>query len=83
MSGYGGVDDESKHAMILAENGIHAVRQMLYDDTFVFNDCRDCGDEIPKARVRALPGVFRCVACQTEFEKTFRAPKIKMLDRIL
>jgi len=28
--------------------------------------CEDCGNEIPEARRRAVPGVRRCVACQAE-----------------
>ena len=27
-------------------------------------DCEDCGESIPEARRRAVPGVSRCVACQ-------------------
>lgn len=26
--------------------------------------CAECGDEIPEARRRAVPGVVTCVACQ-------------------
>lgn len=26
--------------------------------------CRDCGEPIPPARLRAMPGVGRCVDCQ-------------------
>lgn len=27
--------------------------------------CEDCGGEIPEARRQAIPGVTRCVECQT------------------
>ncbi|WP_065978203.1 TraR/DksA C4-type zinc finger protein [Pseudoalteromonas lipolytica] len=27
-------------------------------------ECIECGDPIPKARQKALPGVQRCVPCQ-------------------
>lgn len=27
--------------------------------------CMECGEEIPEARRRALPGVRRCVTCQS------------------
>ena len=30
--------------------------------------CRDCGDEIPEARRRAVAGVRRCVACQSALD---------------
>ena len=26
--------------------------------------CEDCGEEIPKKRLKALPGAFRCVVCE-------------------
>lgn len=32
------------------------------------NLCEDCGEVIPEARRRAVPGATRCIACQTEFE---------------
>jgi phage/conjugal plasmid C-4 type zinc finger TraR family protein len=28
-------------------------------------DCIDCGDQIPKARQKAIKGVQRCVPCQS------------------
>ena len=31
--------------------------------------CRECGDEIPAARRRAVAGVRRCVACQSELDR--------------
>jgi phage/conjugal plasmid C-4 type zinc finger TraR family protein len=32
--------------------------------------CDMCGEAIPEARRKALPGVRLCVACQSELEKT-------------
>jgi phage/conjugal plasmid C-4 type zinc finger TraR family protein len=32
-------------------------------------ECEDCGEKIPEARRRAVPGCVRCVLCQAEFEK--------------
>jgi phage/conjugal plasmid C-4 type zinc finger TraR family protein len=31
--------------------------------------CVECGDEIPEARRRAVPGVRTCVACQSERDR--------------
>lgn len=31
-------------------------------------ECEDCGDEIPEARRLAVPGVRRCVGCQTALD---------------
>lgn len=30
--------------------------------------CRECGDLIPEARRKAIPGVFLCVECQSGLE---------------
>ncbi len=30
--------------------------------------CKECGNIIPKARRKAIPGVCLCVECQSEFE---------------
>ena len=36
--------------------------------------CEECGEPIPEARRKALPGVRLCVACQEEADKDQRAP---------
>lgn len=33
--------------------------------------CDDCGEEIPVARRKAVPGVRRCVGCQAEADGRF------------
>lgn len=35
--------------------------------------CEECGDPIPEARRKAIPGVRLCVGCQSELEKGQRA----------
>ncbi len=35
-------------------------------------ECEDCGETIPPARRRALPGARTCVACQAGRDKTQR-----------
>jgi phage/conjugal plasmid C-4 type zinc finger TraR family protein len=32
-------------------------------------ECDECGEAIPEARRRALPGVRTCVRCQSEIDK--------------
>ncbi|WP_251282641.1 DksA/TraR family C4-type zinc finger protein, partial [Enterobacter hormaechei] len=29
-------------------------------------ECEECGDPIPEARRKAIPGVRQCIACQQE-----------------
>ena len=31
--------------------------------------CRECGEPIPEARLKAIPGVGLCLSCQEEWEK--------------
>lgn len=31
-------------------------------------NCADCGEEIPEARRKAIPGCTRCVKCQEQHE---------------
>lgn len=31
--------------------------------------CAECGEDIPEARRRALPGVRTCIACQSERDR--------------
>jgi phage/conjugal plasmid C-4 type zinc finger TraR family protein len=33
------------------------------------NECEECGEPIPEARQRALPGVRTCIACQSVRDK--------------
>ncbi|MFO7858049.1 MAG: DksA/TraR family C4-type zinc finger protein [Ectothiorhodospiraceae bacterium] len=34
------------------------------------SDCLECGEPIPEARRRAVPGVSLCVECQAERDRT-------------
>jgi len=35
------------------------------------SECADCGDPIPEARRRAVPGVTLCITCQTQADRRF------------
>jgi len=85
MSGYtGNPDAESEHALIINENGIHAVRERMQGP--ILTECQECGNNIPEARVLAMRKngmkCVMCVGCQEEDDKKPKA-RIKMLDRIL
>lgn len=64
------------------DNLIHEARQ--YFTGIVLQDCEDCGDEIPQARVQALRhvGCTRCISCQEAFDKLPKR-QVRMLDRVL
>jgi phage/conjugal plasmid C-4 type zinc finger TraR family protein len=61
------------------ETEIHALEAALADARFALNDyapgpdwyeglplCRECGTEIPKRRLEAVPGTGLCVDCAEE-----------------
>jgi DnaK suppressor protein len=39
-------------------------------DAGLYGQGKDCGIEIPEARLSAYPAALRCISCQTAFEKT-------------
>lgn len=84
MSGYAGPDDESLHAIILSENGIHACQQALMGSVLTY--CLECGEQIDSRRVEFARkhGIKceYCVDCQEEVDKRPKA-KVKMLDWVL
>lgn len=38
------------------------------------SECVNCGEDIPRARQKAIPGVRLCVDCQTELEEQQAGP---------
>lgn len=38
--------------------------------------CEECGEEIPEARRKAIPGVRLCLACQEEADKEQKATQL-------
>jgi phage/conjugal plasmid C-4 type zinc finger TraR family protein len=75
MSGYGGADDEAERAMIRVEEGIAIAKSLLPSGPGSVT-CLDCGNTIPEARRKALPGVVRCVECQSN-NHDHKRPKAK------
>jgi RNA polymerase-binding protein DksA len=41
----------------------------------MYGSCDECGDEIPKKRLEALPYTIYCVDCQQELEKASKEPE--------
>ena len=82
MSGYGGVDDESLHAIILVENESYRVQEYLVQQSFKKSrsTCKDCCEIIPPKRLEIIKGCEYCVICQVEHETVNRP---KMLQKML
>lgn len=67
--------DEAQHHLEVAMDQAAAARrarQDLKSCVPVINECIECGDDIPKARIKAVPGVERCIHCQQFYEMTNR-----------
>lgn len=62
------VNHESAEFNILLE----ACRRRSFNEASVDTEsvryCEDCGIEIPKARIKAVPMCTRCVSCQNQIE---------------
>lgn len=63
MSGYGSPDDEALGALIRVEEGVALARAMLPKGPGS-PTCLECGEIIPEARRKAMPGCVHCVSCQ-------------------
>jgi phage/conjugal plasmid C-4 type zinc finger TraR family protein len=50
------------------ESAVQLARSRLPDGESLTH-CDECGDAIPEARRKAMPGVRYCVRCQSEVEK--------------
>ncbi len=59
------------HATHNTMNAIAGVRSMLEKQAAQpsAEECEECGDEIPEARRKAVPGVQLCVFCQEKHER--------------
>ena len=66
----GWAPDGAEQAQIDAtlDDALAAVRQNLPSGESA-RECAECGEPIPEARRRALPGVQLCIACQEEADK--------------
>ena len=69
----GWAPDGAEQAQIDAnlDDALAAARQNLPSGESA-RECAECGEPIPEARRRALPGVQLCIACQEEADKQQR-----------
>jgi phage/conjugal plasmid C-4 type zinc finger TraR family protein len=56
------IDDTIRDAVMQARAQLHVGESEAF--------CVECGQEIPTARRRAVPGVRRCVPCQSEQDQS-------------
>jgi phage/conjugal plasmid C-4 type zinc finger TraR family protein len=51
------------------DSAVQLARSRLPDGESLTH-CEECGDAIPEARRKAIPGVRYCIRCQSEVEKS-------------
>ncbi len=59
---------------------VRAALKRLEDDPDDFGNCTDCGDEVPYARLKAMPWADLCVDCQTKKDKKPTATRRHLTD---
>jgi DnaK suppressor protein len=59
---------------------VRAALKRLADEPEDFGACQDCGDDVPFARLKAMPYAEYCVACQGKRDPTGRATRSKLTD---
>lgn len=59
------------HAIHLGLNAVASVQKKLAKQAEQpsAEECEECGDEIPEARQKLVPGVQLCVICQSRKER--------------
>lgn len=59
------------NSLISNQNAISAVQAELAKQRShpSLEECEDCGEDIPKARQQAQPGVTKCIYCQELYER--------------
>lgn len=64
--------DIADHAARIEEQARQAAiaQALKQENTTGRQHCQDCDEPIPEARRQANPQATRCIACQTEHEKT-------------
>ena len=59
------------NSLISTMNAVDAVRNRLEEQRKrpSLEECAECGEDIPKARQEAIPGVQLCIHCQEKSER--------------
>lgn len=74
QTGMAHVDKQRDQEELMA---IEAARARMADGSY--GVCMQCGSDIPFERLQAQPTALRCIACQSEYEKTHPpAPRLAM-----
>ena len=66
------VDEAQEVTQLIVDSQVERIRSLLILPAVSTAECKRCGNEIPEARRRVVPGVRLCVECQTAVEFTLR-----------
>lgn len=62
-------DRATEEETAFREERIRRIRKRLAPDIPAAEWCECCGERIPKARRKAVPGTKRCTECQSSLER--------------
>ncbi|EAA9319095.1 TraR/DksA C4-type zinc finger protein [Salmonella enterica] len=62
------IDEAQEETQRMVDSQVERIRSSLILPAISSAECEYCGNEIPEARRRAVPGVRLCVDCQTVAE---------------
>ncbi|MCC6332996.1 MAG: TraR/DksA family transcriptional regulator [Myxococcales bacterium] len=65
-------------ALVLGK--VRAALKRLADEPDDFGACLDCGDDVPFARLKAMPYAEYCIECQGKRDPSGRATRTKLTD---
>lgn len=62
------IDKAARFTVLEIEHQVAAARSVTDPGRASRTECEDCGEAIPEARRKAVPGCTRCVDCQQALE---------------
>lgn len=64
------IDETNDRVQKEMEYAVEKIREALNLGDKVHSECVICGDPIPEARLKAMPGTKYCVRCKRKMERS-------------
>jgi phage/conjugal plasmid C-4 type zinc finger TraR family protein len=68
MAGYGSADDHIGATQNHIDDSLALQRLSAQANTNATGECLECGEDIPPARLLAIPNANHCVGCQQDLD---------------
>jgi RNA polymerase-binding transcription factor DksA len=69
------VDQANAGLEVDVRSGVATILNELDRPLHLEGVCKDCGEPIPAARLRAMPSAIRCCGCESSYEDKYVARK--------